>query len=321
MSAAAVLSIKTGYPAQSPHDVGLPDIDTGIELRHLRYFVAVAETLHFGKAAKLLNISQPPLSRQIRDLEYYVGVPLFDRVARTVTLTESGQAFLKEAHGILNSVTRAVHLANRAAAGEVGQLAIAVTKFFPVPMLNRLLEAFASHEPGVTFALQRVDSIDQGRLIRSGSVDGGLLMLPVQQSEPLIIEPLFRQSAVALIAGDHPVAARHRIALRELSRYPVASVRTAVGTDHNCRISTMCGVPLLPGHTCSSFEELMKVVELGGVAGLAPESAGTLCGPRTRAIPIEDPCADFTFALAYNRDHVTGPLTRFLQEARRINHG
>jgi DNA-binding transcriptional LysR family regulator len=104
--------LKKRFPYVVKASAGPPDF--GFELRHLRYFVAVAEHLHFGRAARALNISQPPLSRQIRDLERCIGAQLFDRCVRGVTLTETGFSFLVESQRILEHVARSISIVRRA---------------------------------------------------------------------------------------------------------------------------------------------------------------------------------------------------------------
>jgi len=124
----ALVEKRLPYVVKTKVNDALPDF--GFELRHLRYFVAVAEHLHFGRAAKALHISQPPLSRQIRDLERCIGGRLFDRTARGVTLTEAGTIFLVESKRILDHVSRSVSIVRRTPE-ETWQSAFAVIRSWP----------------------------------------------------------------------------------------------------------------------------------------------------------------------------------------------
>src|SRR5713101_6630009 len=140
-----------------------------MEIRHLRYMVAVAEELHFGRAAARLNMSQPPLSQQIRQLEEEIGTKLFQRTNRQVRLTEAGQAFVREARQILVHADHAVRVAVRASKGEIGQLTVATVTstdsgFFRVVV--DILRAFASRYPEVRLVLRSLNPDQQIQALR-----------------------------------------------------------------------------------------------------------------------------------------------------------
>ncbi|HVY47011.1 MAG TPA: LysR substrate-binding domain-containing protein [Minicystis sp.] len=179
-----------------------------VELRHLRYFLAVAEERHFGRAAKRLRIAQPPLSRQIQALEAELRVALFDRGHRRIELTTAGEAFLTHARRIFDAVDLAVDEAQRAAAGKVGRIAIGYPSSVAFSGLPELLRAFRARSPGVEVALRELPPQEQveallGRRIDvgfiRGAVDGELASRRVR-SEPLLL---------ALPKG-HALAARAR---------------------------------------------------------------------------------------------------------------
>src|SRR5213076_2095932 len=132
-----------------------------MELRHLRYFVAVAEELHFGRAAQRLHIAQPPLSQQIRRLEGDLGVSLFDRTNRRVALTDAGRAFLGEARLTLAQAERATQVASRAARGEIGQLIIGYMASAELNVFPRLLPVFRKRHPGIDLAFQLLGASEQ----------------------------------------------------------------------------------------------------------------------------------------------------------------
>src|SRR5215510_3187169 len=146
------------------------DIVPAVELRHLRYFVAVAEELHFGRAARRLHIAQPPLSQQIRRLEHDLGVTLFHRTNRRVDLTDAGRAFLVEARLTLAQADRARDVASRAGRGEAGQLIIGYMASAEVNVFPRLLPAFRRRYPNIELAFQLLGASEQLQALRDGQI-------------------------------------------------------------------------------------------------------------------------------------------------------
>src|SRR6185369_11705098 len=154
-----------------------------MELRHLRYFVAVAEELNFRRAAERLHLAQPALSSQIKDLEEELGVRLFDRTTRSVLLTPTGQLFLKEARGILGATVKAEQLVRKAEQGLVGTLRVGVISPATGPLLAKILRHFHQKYPGVQLSLSSLTSAEQLRRLRAGELDAGLLRPPVNAPE------------------------------------------------------------------------------------------------------------------------------------------
>jgi DNA-binding transcriptional LysR family regulator len=189
-----------------------------LELRHLRYFVAVAEELHFGRAAERLNIAQPPLSRQIRDLEIEIGTPLFERVARGVELTPAGRAFLPEARLTLAQAERAQRTAQRAAKGETGRLRVGFVDAATFSgFLPDVLGFFRMHLPNIGLSLLEMDSLQQTDALRDGRIDLGVLHSPPPDAERwLHVEPVYMDPMVAALPHTHALAAKPRLALRDL---------------------------------------------------------------------------------------------------------
>src|SRR5215470_3827007 len=186
-----------------------------MELRHLRYFVAVAEELHFGRAAARLHIAQPPLSRQIRDLEREVGTPLFERVARGVQLTPAGRAFLPEARLTLAQAARAQRTAERAARGEVGRLRVGFVEAATYSrVLPEVLGFFRMHLPNIGISLFEMDAHAQADAFRDGRIDLGLLhSVPADADRLLHVEHVYTDPMIAAVPGTHRVARQTRIAL------------------------------------------------------------------------------------------------------------
>jgi DNA-binding transcriptional LysR family regulator len=190
-----------------------------LELRHLRYFVAVAEELHFGRAAQRLHIAQPPLSRQIRDLEREIGTALFERGARGVDLTHAGAAFLPEARLVLAQAERAQRTAQRAARGETGRLRVGfVEEATHSGILPDVLSFFRMHLPSIGLSLLELDSSQQAEALRDGRIDLGVLSSPPLDAERwLQTEVVYEEPLVAVVPQTHRLASKPRIPLRELA--------------------------------------------------------------------------------------------------------
>src|SRR6476619_6209369 len=170
-----------------------------MELRHLRYFVAVAEELNFGRAAQRLHIAQPPLSRQIRDLEREVGTPLFERGARGVELTHAGRAFLPEVRLTLAQAERAQRTAQRAARGETGRLRVGFVDAATLSgILPDVLAFFRMHLPSIGLSLFEMDPPQQADALRDGRIDLGIVQSPPADAERwLRVTSVFQDPLVA----------------------------------------------------------------------------------------------------------------------------
>ena len=190
-----------------------------MELRHLRYFVAVAEELHFGRAAERLRIAQPPLSRQIKDLEREIEADLFDRLPRGVELTAAGRAFLPQARLTLAQAERATRSAQRAARGEMGRLRVGFIDFATqAGALPNVLSFFRMHLPRVGLSLFEMSSGEQEEALREGRIDLGIVeSLPADAQRWLHVEEVFSDRLIAALPKSHRRAARGRLGLRDLA--------------------------------------------------------------------------------------------------------
>ncbi|WP_263261612.1 LysR family transcriptional regulator [Pseudomonas sp. RIT-PI-S] len=177
-----------------------------MELRHLRYFIAVAESLHFGRAAQALGISQPPLSQQIQALEQELGARLFDRTNRRVMLSEAGRLFLDEARQVLAQVDKAADVARRAQLGELGELKVGFTSSAPFnSSISTAIHAFRRAFPAVHLHLREMSSQEVADALVDKRLDVGL-MRPLPLAETLHPVELFKEPLVAVINASHPLA-------------------------------------------------------------------------------------------------------------------
>jgi len=187
------------------------------EVRQLRYFIAVAETLHFGRAAAALHLSQPPLSRAIAELETRVGTKLLARTRRRVSLTAEGERFLAEARRLVSQLEQAVLEARSIAAGTTGRLRIGFVSLADYGVLPQLLRAFKAARPGVVLALREMLSPEQAAALAAGELEFGLLLPPVpgMSIEHVVVQ---RERFVAALPARHRLARRGgRVALRDLA--------------------------------------------------------------------------------------------------------
>jgi DNA-binding transcriptional LysR family regulator len=190
-----------------------------MELRHLRYFVAVAEELHFGRAAERLHIAQPPLSQQIRQLEAEVGVALFERTSRRVRLTEAGQVFLEEVRPLLDGVGRAAERARRAGRGEVGWLSVGFVASAGYGVLPDILRRFHERYPEVELSLIELHGGEQGAALRDGRIHVGFTRVPAAE-EGIVQEVVVEEPLLAALPSAHRLATRLAVRLDDLAGEP-----------------------------------------------------------------------------------------------------
>lgn len=187
-----------------------------MELRHLRYFRAVGEELHFGRAAERLHIAQPPLSQQIRQLERELGVPLLTRTTRSVELTAAGEAYLQRAVEILDAVDEAGTQARRIAAGVEGRLAIGCVGSATYSLLPQLVRALGESLPGVEVSVRgEMLAPAQIEALRSGAIDLALLRPPVLE-DGIVTETVRRDRLLVAMPADHRLADRAEVGVRDL---------------------------------------------------------------------------------------------------------
>jgi len=252
-----------------------------VESRELRYFVAVAEELHFGKAAERLGMAQPPLSRAIAQLERQLGVTLLERTSRTVTLTEAGTALLAEGQAILTALTTAERRTRQAAAGQPG-LVLAAKAGTSGELLTTLLDAYAAEPGAVPVGLLLCESQPQ-RTLPDGQADVALLHLPFDSTTGLDTETLHAERQVAILPAAHPLAGRPHLRMAEVTallELPMARWPCPDGT-----------YPEGPGPEVGSLTQLFQLIALGRTTAVIPESASADLRHDLAAVPVLDAAA------------------------------
>lgn len=190
-----------------------------MELRHLRYFIAVATELHFGMAAEKLHIAQPPLSKQIQDLEIELGFELFNRTKRSVALTPAGQAFLIEVNQIFQQLDRAIDIGRKTSRGELGQISIGFVGSATYNILPVMLQQFRDRYPDVQIELHELTTDRQLIWLREGRIDIGLIRPPIVD-RALNSQVIFQESLVVALPTNHHLARLDTIELSSLAAEP-----------------------------------------------------------------------------------------------------
>ncbi len=292
------------------------------EVWQLRYFVAVAERLHFGRAAEALHISQPPLSRAIRALEERLGVALFARSRRRVELTPEGARFVDEARRITGQLERAVLELRRMASGEQGRLRIGFVSLADYGVLPGLLKAHRSARPGVTLALREMLSPDQASALAAGELDFGLLLPPVSGAARLEHIVVQRERFVAALASRHRLArVRGKLGLRELSGDPFVMVPREIAPglyDIVTGLAARAGISLNVAQEAIQMQTVVSLVSSGLGAAIVPASVANLGrrGVVYRELADSHPRLDVW--LAWPHGALGAAARDFLTQARRL---
>ncbi|MFJ7335508.1 LysR family transcriptional regulator [Streptomyces sp. NPDC101110] len=253
-----------------------------METRELRYFAAVAEELHFGRAAQRLGIAQPPLSRAIGQLERRLGATLLERGSRAVTLTEAGAVLLQEARAALAAVEAAERRTRRAALAPAGQagVVLATKAGASGELLAKLLDAYAAEPDAVTVDLLLCGMGEQGPMLRDGRADVALLHLPFDTTAGLDIEELRTEGQVAILPADHPLAGRPRLRTADVTGLPDLPMPRWPGPDGT--------YPAGPGPEARDHTQLLQLIALGRACWIAPESCRSQLREGLAAVPVQD---------------------------------
>lgn len=292
-----------------------------MELRYLRYFVAVAEELHFGRAAKRLYMTQPALSKQIRRLENELELQLLHRTKRTVELTAAGKAFLPEARRILQQAEEAVQVAKRAARGEVGHLRIAFTASAMHSVLPEILKNFRDRYPKVKLDLTEFCTLDMVEVLRVEKADLGFLHPPVD-APFLKLQPMPGENLVVALSQNHPLVERESLPLAALANEPFILHPRYEGPVLYDQIVNLCKQAGFEPRVV--HEEVKNQTRVGLVAAglgitFVPQSlqnAG-LSGVVYR--PLSGSAPELQLAVAWRGDRVSPVLQGFLQIVQQLS--
>ncbi|ARV62435.1 LysR family transcriptional regulator [Nostocales cyanobacterium HT-58-2] len=294
-----------------------------MELRHLRYFVAVAEELHFGRAAERLHMTQQPLSQQIRQLEDELGVLLFHRTKRQVQLTEAGKAFLLEARQILLKAAQAVEIARQVARGESGRLKIGFSGFATYSVLPKALRIFRDRFPGIELDLEEMTTSAQVQALQEQQIHLGLMIPPVSDTT-LTLEPILREPLVVILPETHPLATQLELALPTLANesFILVSRHLEPGYYDQCiSLFQQAGFSPKVVQKASQKQTILGLVSAGLGVSLAPASIRNIHRTGVVYITLNTSNAEVELVAVWRQNEPSPVLQTFLKVVKEaVNH-
>ncbi|MFI6338745.1 LysR family transcriptional regulator [Streptomyces sp. NPDC050535] len=255
-----------------------------LETRELRYFLAVAEELHFGRAAERLGMSQPPLSRAIQQLERRIGVSLLERNRRGVSLTDAGEVLLHEGRAALDATAAAARRTRRAGGADSpgaprSRLVLAVKAASSHELLQKLLDAYAAEPGAAEIEVLPCGMCEQEELLRDGRADVALMHAPYNSLAGFDSEELQTEGQIAVVPSGHPLAARKTLSLADVSTVP--DLPLARWPRHGTYSPG-------PGPEIHDQTQLAQLIALGRTVAILPDSARSWLWAKHTAVPLTD---------------------------------
>ncbi|NQE50042.1 LysR family transcriptional regulator [Herbaspirillum rubrisubalbicans] len=301
--------IRIRYQSMSDHP--------RLELRQLRYFAAVAEEKHFGRAAARLHMTQPPLSQTIAALEEQLGTPLFQRTKRSVALTPAGAALLPEVQRILQQAAALPDLARRAASGASGLLSLSFISSADYSILPPLLQRFRARYPQVQIELREATTDIQLDDLIQGKIDAGLLLppLPEKAAALLDVRPVLSEPLIAALP-EGAVKKRGPVSLKSLRELPlIIFPRRIAPAFHDTILSCFRDAGVTPhiGQEAIQMQTIVGLVSAGMGMALVPQSVSNLKRPGVDYRRLSDAAPSIQTGLAWRRDNPSGVLRALLE--------
>ncbi|HTZ59406.1 MAG TPA: LysR substrate-binding domain-containing protein [Acidobacteriaceae bacterium] len=291
-----------------------------MELRHLRYFVAVAENGGFGRAAQLLHVAQSAISEQIRDLEAELGAPLFDRNNRNVRLTPEGDVFLADARAILAQVSKAAANIQKSLHGEVGTLTIGFFAGGAGPFFPAIIKEFRSRFPEVQVALVEMAPLMQHQALQAGTIDIGFTRALGPQATALRSEHFLTERLYAVLPKTHRMAKKRQIAMRDLAdeRFVLNDRQySAPVFDKIITLCTEAGFSPRISATGTVSSGVLALVEAGAGVAILPGGSRRLSSDELVFVPLADRTAFVDLVIAWSPAHDSRVVQSFLDLVRK----
>ena len=289
-----------------------------IDIRRLNLFVAVAEELHFGRAAARVGMAQPPFSQQIRRLESDLGVELLLRTSRRASLTSAGEELLRSAHDLIARRDGIVDRVRRTASGDAGTLRIGFGASSAIGILPAIVRQLREQLPDVALHLDDRDGADVAAAIQNGTLDVAIVRAPFT-ARNLVVQAFHSESFVAVLPADHRLAGREGVAPRELAPSPFILFPRATSPGLHDTIIGLCiadGFSPVVIQEANAWLTVVGLVESGLGITIAPASSSRICPPCVACIPIIGTTDRATLAMVHNEGAIPPLVLRFTEIVR-----
>jgi DNA-binding transcriptional LysR family regulator len=294
-----------------------------MELRHLRYFVAVAEELHFTRAAQRLGLGQPPLSQQIQQLEAELGSPLFKRLPRGVALTETGMAFFFDAKAILAQVERATRNVQRIARGDQGAITIGMINSAPFhPRVQLILREYREQFRAVSLKLTEGSTPDLAKAVLAGTIDAAFVRPLISDDPGLVVETLFDEDLLIALPSNHPLGKQKTLPVSALAREPFVMFSREVGSGLYDEIIAACrhgGFSPRIEQEASQVTSIVNLVAAGLGVSMVPASMRQINSDGVIYKRIDDPAPKARMSLVYRENYQSASMTHLITLARKLS--
>jgi DNA-binding transcriptional LysR family regulator len=293
-----------------------------MELRHLRYFVAVAEAENVSRAALKLHVSQPALSRQVKDLEEELGFPLLERGAKSVRLTEAGRVFLNEARAVLQRAEEAVTTARAASERSLIELHVGYAPSPTVRILPLTLRAFQAELPEVRVKLHDQTTEELLAGVREERLHIAFLVRPTRAMlRGVVFEALSEDPMRLAVPPTHRFARMRSVPLAQIAEEPLVALTRKDYPEYHVYLEALfANLPVRPKvvQELDSGMSFVAAIEAGSGVALAPESLACSAGPRLKLLPVTPSPAPIIIGAAWLKGHLTSEAERFLKTAKGV---
>lgn len=295
-----------------------------MELRHLRYFIAVAEEQNVTRAAARLHVSQPPLTRQIQDLEAELGVDLFERTAKTIRLTEAGHVFLRESKAAMQRVEAAVAAVRATAVGKASELHIGHAPSATADFLPAILRAFRKALPAGRVTLHDMTANEMLEGLREARLDAAFLVKPERKlPRGLVFHAMRSHPMVVAVAPGHAFARRREVTVAEVFAEPLVAYSRREYPNYHRLLARTLGprIRKLPlAEECDSGPSLIAAVESGKGVCVVPAFLATTAGKRLKFIALTPSAAQAVVGLAFREENPGLSLRVLAETARKFSN-